>query len=75
MYSVADYAVNILLCIVALGQFSNVQDAPVYSTAYNGAVVHCSQIKTDPGTLKLVLKGHLLVLKKTSLLKTDDLSI
>ena len=60
MYSVTEYAVNILLCIVALGQFSNVQDAPVYSNAYDGAVIHCSQIKADPGTHKPVLKGHLL---------------
>ena len=42
----------------SLGQFSNVQDAPVYSTAYNGAVVHCSQIKTDPAATYMWLRGN-----------------
>ncbi|XP_060078104.1 contactin-like [Ylistrum balloti] len=34
-----------------LGDFSNVQDAPVYAFAYDGAVIKCSNIKFKPAAV------------------------
>lgn len=39
-----------------LGEFSNVENAPVRSRAYEGAVVECSQINYKPGKTKALYK-------------------
>lgn len=38
-----------MLLITALGEFSNVQNAPARAYAYDGVAVQCSQISYKPG--------------------------